>query len=373
MIAAGEASGDLHGSNLVRSALSIDSSLKFYGLGGEKMRAAGVELLFDLEHQGLTGLAEIVSSLNSTLKVLRALKHSLKKNRPAGLVLIDYPDFNLSLAKTAKKMGVPVFYYISPQVWAWRRGRIKKIKRLVDRMAVVFPFEADFYREHGLEVSFVGHPLLDVLDPPRPKQEVKAELGFDPARPLLVLLPGSRMAEIRQHLPLMISCASEVKNHVSGLSLAVARADTLKNGELRPFLDRSPIKIQLMGGQTHALQNAADVVLAASGTATLETALMLTPMVVIYRVRLLTYILFKPLVSVEYAAMANLVAGERLVPEFLQKEAHPDRIIAELLDLLQNLEKRAKMIDGLKRVKDKLGSPGASTRAARLLLETIIR
>ncbi|MBW2139803.1 MAG: lipid-A-disaccharide synthase [Deltaproteobacteria bacterium] len=371
MIAAGESSGDLHGSNLVRSALSLDPDLEFYGLGGEKMKAAGVWLLFDLEHQGLAGLAEVITSLRSTLATLNTLKNSLKQERPSGLVLIDYPDFNLSLAKTARRLGIPVFYYISPQVWAWRRGRIKKIKRLVNQMVVVFPFEVAYYRQHGFDVSFVGHPLLDVMDIPRPKEEVKAELGFAAAEPLLGLLPGSRMSEIRQHLPLMLECASQVRNQVPGLSLAVAQADTIKTEELDPYLDACPIKVKVMRGQTHSLQNAADVILAASGTATLETALMLTPMVVIYRVRSLTLFLLKRLVKLEHFAMANLIAGERLVPELLQKQARPDRITAELVSLLKEPETRTKMIDGLKNVRKKLGEPGGSKRAAELLLATI--
>ncbi|MBW2092180.1 MAG: lipid-A-disaccharide synthase [Deltaproteobacteria bacterium] len=373
MIVAGEASGDLHGSNLVRAAMDLDPGLEFYGLGGGKMKAAGVDLLFDLERQGLAGFAEIITSLSSALKTLKTLKASLERDRPSGLVLIDYPDFNLNLAKTANNLNIPVFYYISPQVWAWRRGRVEKIKRLVNQMVVVFPFEVDYYREHGFEVSFVGHPLLDVMGPPRPKGEVKAELGFDSSTPLLVLLPGSRMAEIRQHLSLMLECASAVRNQVPGLSLAVAQADTSTTEQLSPFIEGFPIDVKLVKGRTHALQNAADVVLTASGTATLETALMLTPMVVIYRVRLLTHLLIKRLVKVEHAAIVNLIAGERLVPEFLQKEAHPDRITAELLRLLNEPEKRAKMIDGLKRVREKLGAPGGSGRAAALLLETIRR
>jgi len=371
MIAAGEASGDLHGSNLVRVALSFNPDLKFYGIGGEKLKAAGVDLYFDLEHQGLFGLTEIVTSLRNTLRILRTLKKSLHEEKPAALVLIDYPDFNLSLAKTAKRLGIPVFYYISPQIWAWRRGRVKKIKRFVDRMAVVFPFEVDFYQQYGLEVSFVGHPLLDVMTPPRPKAEVKVELGFDPSRPLLALLPGSRLTEIRQHLALMLECAFEARRQRPDLSLAVAQADTFKDGDLAPFLEDGPDKVKLVIGRTHLLQNAADVVLTASGTATLETALMLTPMVVIYRVRPLTHFFIKRLAKVDYVALANLIARERLVPELLQKEARPDRITAELMRLLNEPESRVKMIEGLRRVREKLGAPGGSQRAARLLLETM--
>lgn len=372
MIVAGEASGDLHGSNLVRSALSLDPDLKFYGLGGENLRNAGIDLLFDLEHQGLFGFLEIVSSLRSTIGIYRSLKASLTRDRPSAVVLIDYPDFNLRLAKSAKRLGIPVFYYISPQLWAWRQGRVKKIDRYVDRMAVVFPFEPDFYQRHGVEVSFVGHPLLDVMGPPRPKEEVKTELGFDPSQPLLGLLPGSRMSEIKAHLPLMLESAGRLKSgRPNGLSLAVAQADSLGSGKLTPFLELGPKDVKLVAGRTHDLQNAADVILTASGTATLETALMLTPMVVIYRLKLLSYQIFRRMVKIEHVAMANLIAGEEVVPELLQNDARPDNIVTELNRILDSPEDRRRMVEGLTLIRKKLGGPGASLRAARLLLETI--
>lgn len=372
MIVAGEASGDLHGSNLVRSALSLDPDLKFYGLGGENLRNAGIDLLFDLEHQGLFGFLEIVSSLRSTIGIYRSLKASLTRDRPSAVVLIDYPDFNLRLAKSAKRLGIPVFYYISPQLWAWRQGRVKKVDRYVDRMAVVFPFEPDFYQRHGVEVSFVGHPLLDVMDPPRPKEEVKTELGFDPSQPLLGLLPGSRMSEIKAHLPLMLESARRLNaGRANGVSLAVAQADSLGSGELTPFLELGPKDVKLVAGRTHDLQNAADVILTASGTATLETALMLTPMVVIYRLKLLSYQIFRRMVKIEHVAMANLIAGEEVVPELLQNDARPDNIVTELNRILDSPEDRRRMVEGLTLIRKKLGGQGASLRAARLLLETI--
>jgi lipid-A-disaccharide synthase len=372
MIVAGEASGDLHGSNLVRSALSLDPDLKFYGLGGENLRNAGIDLLFDLEHQGLFGFLEIVSSLRSTIGIYRSLKASLTRDRPSAVVLIDYPDFNLRLAKSAKRLGIPVFYYISPQLWAWRQGRVKKVDRYVDRMAVVFPFEPDFYQRHGVEVSFVGHPLLDVMEPPRPKEEVKTELGFDPSRPLLGLLPGSRMSEIKAHLPLMLESARRLNaGRPNGVALAVAQADSLGSGELTPFLELGPKDVKLVAGRTHDLQNAADVILTASGTATLETALMLTPMVVIYRLKLLSYQIFRRMVKIEHVAMANLIAGEEVVPELLQNDARPDNIVTELNRILDSPEDRRRMVEGLTLIRKKLGGQGASLRAARLLLETI--
>jgi len=371
MIVAGEASGDLHGSNLVEAARSLNPDLDFYGLGGEKLEQAGVELLFDLEHQQLVGLTEILSSLTQVLATLRTLKKSIVTEKPEALVLIDYPDFNLSLAKTARKAGVPVFYYISPQLWAWRQGRIKKIKKLVTRMAVVFPFEVEFYRRQGMEVFFVGHPLLDVMKPVRPKPDVKRELGFNPNDPLLTLLPGSRMTEVRQLLPLMLQAVSLVKNKNPRLSVAVSQADTISSDEIKSYLPERLPGIRLFSGQTHKLQNAADVVLTASGTATLETAISLTPMLVVYRLKPLTFFIIRRLLKVEHVALPNLIAGRALVPELLQKEAYPDRIACELENILCDSNKADEIIAGLRQVREELGAPGASRRAAELLLEMI--
>jgi len=371
MIVAGEASGDLHGARLVEAALARRPDLRFYGLGGARLAAAGVELLFDLSNQQIIGFGEAVFKLRQVLSTLKTLKTSLAQDRPAAVVLIDYPDFNFSLAKTARRLGVPVFYYISPQLWAWRQGRVKKVRRFVDRMVVIFPFEKEFYRRHGIEADFVGHPLLDTLNPPRLRETVKAELGLDPARPLLLLLPGSRLAEIRRHLAPMLAAAGLVTGQRPEVQVAVAEADTIDDDALAPFLAAGPPQVRVVRGRTHDLQNAADVALSASGTATLETALMLTPLVVMYRLKPLTFFLLKRLASVEHVAMPNLIAGRRLVPELLQKEARPDRMAAEVLALFEDSEAYARTVEGLREVRERLGAPGASDRAAGLLVETI--
>jgi len=371
MIVAGEASGDLHGARLVEAAMARRPDLDFYGLGGGRLAEAGVHLLFDLSHQQIIGFSEAVFKLRQVLSTLKALKTSMAEDRPAAVVLIDYPDFNFSLAKAAKRLGVPVFYYISPQLWAWRQGRVKKVRRFVDRMVVIFPFEKDFYLRHGIEADFVGHPLLDTLNPPRPRQTVKAELGFDPARPLLLLLPGSRRPEIRQHLAPMLEAAGLAAGRIPAMQVAVAAADTIEDDILAPFLAAGPPQVRVVRGRTHDLQNAADVALSASGTATLETALMLTPLVVMYRLKPLTFFLTQRLVSVEHVAMPNLIAGRRLVPELLQKETRPDRMAAEVLALFEDSEVYARTVEGLREVRERLGAPGASDRAAGLLVQTI--
>ncbi|MEW5723286.1 MAG: lipid-A-disaccharide synthase [Thermodesulfobacteriota bacterium] len=371
MISAGEASGDLHGSNLARAVKSLDPEVEFYGLGGRRLREAGTELLVDLEHTAVMGLTEVLAGLGQVFSALRTLKAELKKDPPAAVVLIDYPDFNLRLARAAHRAGVPVFYYICPQIWAWRIGRLKKMAELVDRRVVVFPFEKDFYESRGLGADFVGHPLLDIMAPPRPRAQVKAELGFAPDRNLLLMMPGSRRALTALLAPVMFAAAGLLRVKYPDLQLAVSRADTLPPDFLDPFLEKAPGGIRVLAGDSHALQNAADAALIVSGTSTVETALMLTPMVVAYRMSRLTYFLGRMLVRTDHIAMANLIAGERVAPELIQDEAAPERMAAEVDKILSDGEARRIMIEGLGRVRERLGGPGASRRAAGLLLETM--
>jgi len=371
MIVAGEASGDLHGANLVSEARKLDPALSFFGMGGRRLRSAGVELMVDLAHMSLMGITEIFSALGHVRSALKTLKEAMAQERPAALVLIDYPDFNLSLAKEARRLGIPVFYYICPQIWAWRTGRVKKMARLVDRLLVVFPFEVEFYRGHGLEAEFIGHPLLDVMALPRPKSEVKAELGFDPDRPLLVLLPGSRRPLVGKLLPPMLEAARLMRNKWPELNLAVAQAETLNSDFVASFIQDPALKVKIIAGRSHTLQNAADAVLAASGTATLETALMLTPMVVVYRTSFLTYVLGKSMLKTQHVSIVNLIAGRRIVPELLQNEVRPDKIGAELERILMDDGEKERMIEDLKAVRGALGQPGAGRRAAELLLQTV--
>lgn len=373
LIVAGEASGDLFGSLLAAQARAQDPGLRFYGLGGPRMEAAGVELMFDLSGQQHVGLTEVISSLGDILATMKALEKSIVQRKPAAVVLIDYPGFNLRLARRAKLLGVPVFYYISPQLWAWRAGRARQVKKWVDRMVTVFPFEPEFYAAHGVEAEYVGHPLLDVLPEPRPKPGAKAALGLDPHRPLLLLQPGSRASEIRQVLPVMIEAAALVAQNVPGLSLALARAETIEDELLAPLLSTCPLEIQVFAGATHALQNAADVVLTASGTATLETALALTPMVVVYRVSWLTYHLARLLVNARYLAMPNILADRQIAPEFLQARMRPGPVAEAVTRLFRDEAARNLAIEGLDEVRRRLGGPSASGRAASLLLDMIAK
>ena len=371
MIIAGEASGDMHGAGLVEAVRRIAPEVQFYGTGGDGLRRAGIELLFDLEQMSMMGLTEVVAGLGAFWNLYRTLKKRIKQDRPAALVLIDYPELNLPLAKAAYKAGVPVFYFVCPQIWAWRKGRVKKIGRYASRRVIIFPFEKEFYKSHGYEADFVGHPLIDAMGPPRPKKEVKAELGFDPDRPLLLLMPGSRRHLVQLMLPIQLEAAALLRQDYPELQLVLARAENLSPDFIDNILVNPPDGLKKISGDSHKLQNAADLALVTSGTAAFETALMLTPMVVVYKTSALSYFLAKRLVKVQHISIANLIAGRRLIPELIQDQAAPPQIASALSGLLNNTGIKNEIIAGLENVREQLGPPGAFDRAARLLVETM--
>lgn len=371
MIVAGEASGDLHGAGLVREANLLNNDLEFFGMGGKRLEQAGTEIILNIEGHGLMGFSEAVYGLKNTLSAFRTLTKVMTQRRPDVLVLIDYPEFNLRLAKKAAKLNIPVLYYISPQVWAWRQGRVRKIKKLVTSMAVIFPFEVEFYKKFDFEVNFVGHPLLDVMPRKEPKEKFRKSLGLSPEGLLLALMPGSRKSEIEKLLPNMLEAVKITKKKIPDISVALAVADTIELKFLKTVVREKGIDLSLIEGQTHALQGAADLVLATSGTVTLETAIMLTPMVVIYKASPLTYFIAKRLTNIQFAAMPNIIAGKSVVPELLQKDAEPDRIAIDLIKLIENEDLRSRMRKGLSTVRKSLGNPGAGQNTARLLLNLL--
>lgn len=373
MIVAGEASGDLHGANLVLAARELDSGLEFFGTGGERLRKAGTELMYGIESMSLMGGTEVVSGIKRTWDMYRDLKGALTDQAPSALVLIDYPELNLPLAKAARQAAVPVFYYVCPQIWAWRTWRIRKMERYVDRRVVVFPFEVDFYNKNGLSADFVGHPLLDVMARPRPKEEAKTELGLDPKRTWLLLMPGSRQHLVKQLLPIMLESTAILRRSHPNLGVVLAQADTVTAELLAPMIEAGGQEVSVIAGKSHLLQNAADLAVVASGTSNLETALMSTPMVVVYRTGFLTAFMGLLLVKTEHVSIVNLIADHRLVPELLQYYAKPERIAQELDRILSAPGVYEEMQSGLREVGRKLGSPGASRRAAELLMTTIGR
>ncbi len=371
LIVAGEASADLHGSNLVRAMKNLDPGITFRGIGGKRMENAGVEILFSSSDMAVVGLTEVLSRFHLITKAYLRLKSILKNIRPDLLILIDYPDFNLNLARSAKRFKVPVLYYIGPQVWAWRRGRIKKIADRVDRMAVILPFEKDVYRKRGMDVDYVGHPLLDSIPKEPKKGEAVKKTGLKKHYPLLALLPGSRSEEIRKLLPLMIKAAEILSSRYPDLRCVLPVASTISPDLVRSMIRQSSVEIKISQGDIYGTLTACDLALVASGTATLETAIMEVPMVIIYRVSPISFLIGKMIVRVPYIGLVNLVAGKKIVPELLQDKVTPANLAHEALTILESGRIKENMINKLRMVREKLGKGGASAKTARIAMEML--
>lgn len=373
MIVAGEASGDLHGANLVKSLKQLQPGLSICGMGGKNLRSQGVEILCDAEKVAVVGLLEVFSHLADIRKAMRVLEDRMRKQPPDLLVLIDFPDFNLMLAKKAKLLHIPVLYYISPQVWAWRGGRVNKIGRLADRIAVILPFEKDFYRERGVTVDFVGHPLLDSVKATTPKNDFLKQQHVPENATIIGLLPGSRRKEIAAILPIFLDAAQSLADCYENLVFLLPLAFTLTIADLQENgIADCGLNIKIVpGDERYEAMAACDVVMAASGTVTLELAILNVPMVVSYRMSPITHFLGKRLIKVQYASLVNLVADSVVVPEFLQQNAMPENICRGLREILDNRERNDTMRKQLQEVCCQLGGPGASDRTAQIALDMI--
>jgi lipid-A-disaccharide synthase len=378
MIVAGEASGDMHGARLVEAMRLRQPGLRFCGIGGKELAAAGTELLYDASRIAVVGITEVLSHLGEILAARKALINRLRTDRPALLILIDYPDFNLLIAAAAKKLGIPVFYYISPQVWAWRGGRVRKIGRLTDRVAVILPFEQDFYAERGVAVEFVGHPLKDTV---RPEQLASREeffrahgLDIGPNCRVIGLLPGSRAKEVRSLLPDFLAAAEllAAEDKSGGWLFLLPRASTIPQellAESGLALHQNRLNIRVIDDDRYALMAACDAAAAASGTVTLELAILGVPAVTAYRLSPWTYRLARLLVRhLRHFSLVNLIAGREVIPELLQEQVCPAALAAKLRLLLDNADCRREMLRGLAEVTEKLGPPGCAERAAELAL-----
>jgi len=370
LMVAGEASGDLHGSRAVKALRRLRPEVQVYGMGSEHMRQAGVEVLIDSSRLAVVGITEIWGRIRGLLQAYLYLKKFIKKNKPSLVILIDFPDFNISLARTAKEAGVDVLYYISPQIWAWRSGRVKKIAQRVDKMCVILPFEAPFYQSAGVEVEFVGHPLLDILGAERQVDSslIRSEFKGDP---LIALLPGSREREVKSLIPEMVRAAEILSQKKPGAKFILPAAPSVEAQEIETFLRSPSVNISVVEGKTYEVITASDLVIVASGTATLETAILGKPMVIVYQVSPLSYWVGKILVKVDWIGLVNIVAGKGIVPELLQKEAKGERIAAEALRILDDEAYRQEMIEGLAEAKKKLGTPGAAEKVAQIAIEMI--
>jgi len=370
MLVVGEASGDIHGANLIKALRTRDPTLKAYGVAGEQLGQTDFEALFSVSKLTGMGFVELAGNLGNVWRAYRLLRRTLRQRRPNLLILVDFPEFNLRLAKLAKALHIPVLYYVSPQIWAWRRGRVRQIARWVDQMAVVFPFEVSFYESHGVKVVFVGHPLLDAVHVKEDRQTVLSRLGLDPAKPTIALLPGSRHREVSYHLPVMLEASARLSSERE-IQFLVVRADTVDAGELRSMVARVNLKMPVIDQARYDAVNASDLVWTASGTATLETALLRKPMIIVYRLSWLTYCLARLLVRVDHIGMVNLIAGERLVPELVQADLTAQRLIEESRTLLDNQPARSQIIEKLSELREKLGPSGAADRVADLGLAMV--
>ena len=370
MISCGEPSGDLYAGALAVEIRRRQPDAAIFGLGGQRLMAGGGELIADYRGLSVTGLVEAIRVLPKSLSVFNRLVDVARTEKPQALVVIDFPDFNFRLAAAVKKLGVPIIYYISPQLWAWRKSRMQVMKRLADRVLVIFPFEEQIYRDAGVPVQFVGHPLVDLARAQEPKDSFLAELGLDPGRPIVALLPGSRPNEVERLLPVMRDAVALISARVPDAQFVTARAPSLDDRLFSNMKWNGVRPVEVLA-RTDDVLAISDVAITASGTATVQAALHGRPMVVVYRLSPLTYRLGRRFLLVENVAMVNLIAGRRLVPELIQENCTAENIAAETLTLLTNPERADETRRGLKDVRAKLGGPGASGRAAEAVLEVV--
>lgn len=362
MICAGEASGELYGALLSREIKNKWHDVEITGIGGSRMKEEGVKLIAPIS--SAIGITEVLKHLWEIREVFNKAKQALVDNRPDVLVLIDYPDFNLALAKKAKALNIPIFYYVSPQVWAWRSGRVKKIAALVNKMAVLFPFEADIYKNAGLQAEFVGHPIAETIDFNFTKEELKQKLGLAPDKPVITLLPGSRPAEIKKHMPVLRETAEMLHRELPDIQIIIPLAqESSLTGEMLPHY------VTVVKGRTRKSVACSEVSAVASGTATLETALLCTPMVVFYKLSPLTHFFAKLLIKVKFISLVNILSGREAVKELIQAKATAGNIFSEIKKILRDDKYRQEMIVNLNRIKELMGKKTASARVAVMIGE----
>jgi lipid-A-disaccharide synthase len=369
LLSCGEASGDLYAGALTRELRALSPDIEVAGLAGPEFARAGGRLIVDYRGLSVTGFAEIVAKVPQFRAAKQRLLADARQRRPDALVVIDYFGFNGRLAREAKALGIPVVYYVSPQVWAWRPGRIRLIRDVATRVLVIFAFEEQIYRDAGVPVEFVGHPLIDLAQPRTSRAELLHHNALDPAAPTIAVLPGSRPSELRRILPTLVDAAACIRRSVPDVQFVFARAPHLDDRLFEPA--RSLGGSAIVEADTDSVLSASDVVLTASGTATVQAALHDRPMVVVYRVSSLEYRIARPLVKVDTFAMVNLIAGSRVVPELIQDTFTAEAVASEAVSMLTDSARAARIRQGLADVRAKLGGPGASRRAAQAVIRTI--
>ncbi len=378
MIVTGEASGDLHGANLIKAVKARTPDAHFFGVGGPGMAAAGCEILIPGEQLAVMGIVEVLGHFRVIWNSFQKLKKILHDEKPAALVLIDFPEFNLRLARQAKLAGVPVLYYVSPQVWAWRRGRVRKIAAVVDSLAAIFPFEPELYQGQDIHVEYVGHPLLDEFQLSQTQgdeglREPSSELCLPADKQIVGLFPGSRRNELRYMLETLVATAELIHDSSPNVHFLVPIAESLERESVTSHFNASlPVTfVDSASVDIYHVASRCDTVLTVSGTVTLQVALAGTPMAILYKLAPLSYAIGKRLVRVDHIGLANIVAGKRVVPEFVQDEATPDKLAAEIVRQLNDQDYANRIRTELKIIPQKLGSPGCSGRVADMLLDLI--
>ena len=370
LISCGEASGDLYASELLKELKRLEPTCEAFGLCGERTEAAGATPIVRLEEISVIGLVEVVSKLPALLSAMRRLTAAAFSRRPDVAVLIDFSGFNLRLAKRLEALGIPIVYYVSPQVWAWRRRRVRTIRKLVDEMLVILPFEKSFYEKEGVSVRYVGHPLVDLVSASEAREAFCRRLSLDAARPIVAVLPGSRRSEIELHVPILRDSIEALGRKQPELQFVVSRAPTVPTAALVERLGPAIDRVRLMNGGVHDGLAHAAVAIVASGTAPVEAALLGTPMVIVYRVSRASYLLGKPFVDLPFYSMVNLIAERELVPELMQDTMTPANIVEQVMGLMQD-DRAASMRAGLLDMKQRLGGGGASRRAAEAVLSHV--
>ncbi len=369
LIIAGEASGDLHGANLVREIQHRHKRVSFFGIGGNRLKAAGVDIVIESAELSVVGITEVIAKAPGIIRSIKTIRRLIRARRPDLAILIDFPDFNFQVAQYAQSANVPVLYYISPQIWAWRTGRVHKIKRIVDHMAVILPFEERFYRKFNVPVSFVGHPLLDNQWTAVSRDTEKNNADSN----IIGLLPGSRDTEIQKLLPIMLEAAALLKNRIPGIRFQVSMASSVDESVSEEIVNRykTLVDVELIGGDVTGVLSNSRIVIAASGTVTLEAAITCTPMVIVYKVSPVSYWLGKALVRVKYISLVNLIAGREIVPELIQDQAGPGRVSEEVFQMYTDEKRYDRIKRNLRMLRDRLGGKGASGRVAQIAVDML--
>ncbi len=367
-IVCGEPSGDLLAGNLIQEIKKIDPAIQISGVGGTYLKRSGAEIFCDIKELSVMGFFDVLKKLPKFLQLKQLILKKIASQRPDAIIFVDFSGFNLRLAKAINRR-IPTIYYVSPQVWASRENRINSIRDFISKMIVLFKFEEDFYKKRGVQAHWVGHPLLSLVQPTMEKQELLKNLGLNPAQKVIALLPGSRKQEIRKLLPIMLNAGQFINNKIPGMQFIIAKAPNLDARLYQDECDKYNLNLKIVDGKTYDCLNSADFCLVCSGTATLETAIMQKPFMIIYKMNLLNYLLYRPQVKIPYIGMVNIVAGKKIVPEFIQFNAQPEMISRAALELLQNPAQEKQMLDSLASVKTSLGSPDAAERSAKIILD----